>query len=542
MVRDQRDGTRPNLRAVRPLDAPPRFLFWLVIGLFVLFGISALVGFFMYRSEGRLVSLVPLALMVLVLIPIYTFILAIVFRASLPRLFAVWVLLFFVAIGAIGGIIGVNYYRDQLPPRYQTELITPLPFLRNFLPPTPVGGALPTIAATPDAAAIEQLLGGGAATAASEPDPTATATVAASSTPTQAATQTTAPTAVAVVPTAAPPTPLPTQAPAAEVAQVSISEPMPPSSAFNGGFVYSRQGWNNCGPANVVMALSYYGWQGTQEEAAAYLKPEREDKNVSPGELVRYVNEETQVRGITRMGGNLNMLKWFVSAGFPVIVEVGGPIYEGYDWIGHYRTIVGYDDLAGVFLVYDSWLGAGDDGSGVAVPYAELDLTWQAFNRVFVVVYEPAREGEVQRLLSELVDVERSAEIALETARNEVRANPQDTFAWNNIGVSLTRLGRYEEAALAFDEARRFNLPFRLLWYQFSSFEAYFNVGRYTDVMAQVNSNLNTGGEFVEETHYWMGRVLQAQGDIVGARRAFERALAQNSRFVAAQEALSELG
>lgn len=541
-MNNQRESTRPNLRAVRPIDAPPRFLFWLVIGLFVLLGAAALIGFFMYRAEGRLVSLVPLALIVLALIPIYTFILAIVFRNALPRLFAVWVLLFFVIVGAVLGLVGVNYYRDQLPPRYQTELITPLPFLRNFLPPTPVGGALPTLAATPDTAAIEMLLGGGT-TPSAEPGNTATATIAASATPTQAATQTAAPTAAAVVPTDPPqPTLLPTQAPVAEVAQVSVSTPLPPSSAFNGGFVYSRQGWNNCGPANIAMALSYYGWQGTQDDAATYLKPDREDKNVSPGELVRYVNEETFVRGITRMGGTLTMLKWFVAAGFPVIVEVGGPIYEGYDWIGHYRTIVGYDDLAGNFLVYDSWLGTGNDGSGVAVPYAELDLTWQAFNRIFVVVYEPSRESEVQRLLGELVDVDRSAEIALEAARQEVRANPQDKFAWNNIGVSLTRLGRYDEAALAFDEARRFSLPFRLTWYQFDSFEAYFNVGRYTDVMAQVQGNLNNGGEFVEETHYWQGRVLEAQGDRVGARRAFEQALIRNAGFVAAQEALSALG
>ncbi|MBE0688969.1 MAG: hypothetical protein IH587_02460, partial [Anaerolineae bacterium] len=287
VMEDKRDVTQQNLRAARPPSAPPQFLFWLVVGLFAIVVGAVILGYLAYRSEGRLVALAPVGLAIAVLVPVLTIALAIIFRRTLPRAFAVWLVLAFLILTVIGAFAGISYYRDQLPPRYQTELITPLPFLRAFLPPTPIGGAVPTvIAPTGGPSALELLLGDPTAT----PEETATATAPpteapASATPTQAATvtleatvpltpPTEQPTQVSVAPTQLPPTDVPVAASAA----LNL-----PVSAYNGGFRYDRQGWNNCGPANAAMVLSYYGWQGDQDDAAAYLKPDREDKNVSPG-------------------------------------------------------------------------------------------------------------------------------------------------------------------------------------------------------------------------------------------------------------------
>src|SRR5258708_6907301 len=63
------------------------------------------------------------------------------------------------------------------------------------------------------------------------------------------------------------PTPiLPTPAPPSTQAPV-------PVSFHNPGFKWVPQHWNDCGPANITQALAYYGWQGDQEGAAAWLKP-----------------------------------------------------------------------------------------------------------------------------------------------------------------------------------------------------------------------------------------------------------------------------
>jgi hypothetical protein len=542
-MNDRRDSTQPNLRAARPVSAPPGCLLWLVVGLFILFMAAAVYAFVSYSTEGRLISLVQPILIALVAAAAYIWLLSLLFRRSLPRRLSLWLLIGYALLILVGVPLGITLYQNNLPPRYQAELITPLPFLSAFLPPTPQGGTIPTVAATPGGRSAQDLLLGLGGTPTQQATPTLqppTPTIQPSATlaqPSPAISPTMQAASITPSPTQA--LPSPTQTPQVTTAPTQAAYNLPVSH-YNGGFRYFRQTWNNCGPANIAQALSYYGWQGSQEEAASFLKPDREDKNVSPSELVRFVNSQTSVRALTRIGGSLSMMKAFIAAGFPVVVEVGGALYEGEDWIGHYRTLVGYDDLNGVFLVFDSWLGNGD-GSGIAVSYAEMDATWQPFSRVFIVVYEPQREPEVVSILGELATVARANELALETAREEARANPQNGFAWFNIGTALTRLGRYSEAGLAFDEANRFRLPFRMIWYQFYPFEAYYNEGRYSDVMALVNSNLNSGGVYLEETHYWRGRILQAEGDIAGARAAFQRALRLNSRYAEAQEALNQL-
>jgi TolA-binding protein len=56
-----------------------------------------------------------------------------------------------------------------------------------------------------------------------------------------------------------------------------------------------------------------------------------------------------------------------------------------------------------------------------------------------------------------------------------------------------------------------------------------------------VDANLNNGGEYVEETYYWQGKVLAAQGDTTNAAAAFRRALSHNPSYTAAADALKGL-
>jgi tetratricopeptide (TPR) repeat protein len=80
-----------------------------------------------------------------------------------------------------------------------------------------------------------------------------------------------------------------------------------------------------------------------------------------------------------------------------------------------------------------------------------------------------------------------------------------------------------------------------MLWYQFEPFEAYYGAGRYDELLSLVNSNLNNGASWVEETHYWQGRAYAAQGRTGEAATAFRNALRYNPRYQAAQAALEDL-
>jgi len=466
-----------------------------------------------------------------------------------PPRFLLWLVIGLFILGILGAVGGIFVFRNVLLPGQQQRILDQAPFMRVFMPPTPEGGTLPTAVPAESDISADELLGAPLALPTLTTVPTSEPTevsaliqVEPSATPTQ----TPVPTETA---TTTPTEPPPTAAATATVDnsqaitsnQEPVSIPQLPAAARMYGFVYTKQTWNNCGPANITMALSYYGWRRDQSFAAQMLKPDREDKNVNPWEMVAFVNEQTDLRAITRMGGDITLLKQFLAAQIPVLIETGY-MPEGYDWIGHYQTVVAYDDLQDMFYLYDSYLGNGTNGEGLAESYADLDRNWQHFNRTFIVIYEPAREMEVRQILGERADPVRAAELALEVARAEALANRRDVHAWFNMGTSLTRLGRYEEAAAAYDKARsEGSLPWRMVWYQFGPFEAYFNTGRYDDVMALVNINLTNGAQYVEETYYWQGRVLQAQGDLSGARQAFSRALQHNHLYADARAALDSL-
>lgn len=458
-------------------------------------------------------------------------------RARRRRFTFLLLLLLAAATLALAGAGAVHVFRHVLLPGQQQRIIDQLPFMRALMAPTPPGGTLPTPVPATGALSAADLLAA---------LPTLAATTAVPATPTPAPTHTEAPTFTPVVATASPvaetatPDVASAREPAADRTRRTTG-PGRPAAVSLSGFTHIMQSWNNCGPANLGMALSYYGRASGQIVIADRLKPGREDKNVNPGEMVAYVNERTDLKAITRMGGNLEVLRQLVAAEMAVIVETGF-LPEGYDWLGHYQTLSGYNDVAQEFHVMDSFLGAGADGAGMTESYRQLDGNWKPFNRTFVVVYRPEQEAQLRSLLGELATPAGAAEAALKTARDEVRADREDAFAWFNMGSSLTRLGHHEEAAAAFDQARRVGtLPWRMTWYQFGPFEAYFEAGRLDDVLALVRVNMSNGARFVEETWFWQGRVLQARGDLPAARNAFNQALQLNRYYDAAREALAEL-
>ena len=79
--------------------------------------------------------------------------------------------------------------------------------------------------------------------------------------------------------------------------------PLPPYVRLTGVKYQTQHGYfNYCAPANLFMALSYWGWQGSVTELGPALKPFAKDKNVMPYELVDYVNTYTSLKAVERVG------------------------------------------------------------------------------------------------------------------------------------------------------------------------------------------------------------------------------------------------
>lgn len=297
------------------------------------------------------------------------------------------------------------------------------------------------------------------------------------------------------------------------------------------GLTHQWQTWNNCGPATITMNMSYFGHTETQVDAAEFLKPNRDDKNVSPHELAAYARTVGQ-EAIVRQGGSLELLKELLSNGFPVLLETW-LIHDG-DGLGHYRLLTGYDDATGQFNTFDSL-----SGPDVIVDQAQLDTDWRVFNRLYIVVFPPEQADVVAAIIGPDVDDTTLYERLVAEARAEIAQNPNDAIAAFNLGDALTRLGRYDQAVTAFDQARQIGLHWRRLWYQFTPFEAYYGVQRYQDVLDLSTATLKgTGG--LEEAYYYHGLALHAT-DQPGAADDFEAAIAYNPHFTPAADALRAL-
>jgi tetratricopeptide (TPR) repeat protein len=306
---------------------------------------------------------------------------------------------------------------------------------------------------------------------------------------------------------------------------------LPGPSAVLTGLRHEQQTWNNCGPATVSMLLSHFGRTENQRTAASFLKPDPEDKNVSPDELVAYA-QSLGFNARAVVGGDVEMLRTLVANNLPVIVETWF-IPEPNDEMGHYQLVVGYE--GDTFALYDSY-----EGPNVRESADKLDSLWRVFNRMAVVVWAPEQTPLVQSILGDRFEDRSMYERALAEAQAELSADPQDKFAQFNIGTNLLALGDSAGAAQAFDQALALKLPWRMMWYQFGPYAAYFEQGRHRDVINLATATLGRVKN-LEESLFWRGRAYQAIGSAAAARRDFEQAVKYNPNYAVARDALAAL-
>jgi tetratricopeptide (TPR) repeat protein len=367
------------------------------------------------------------------------------------------------------------------------------------------------------------------------------------------------------------PAPEATQTPTAgpTLTPTITSTPLPDSVILKGiRYEDQHNRWNYCGPANLSMALNYIGWNGNRDVIAKVVKPGiqdpkldfiqqgRWDFNVMPYELVDFVNDETEFRALSRLGGNIDIVKKLLAADFPFIAEKG--YYEKNSqgkvvWLGHYQFVTGYDNANGEVIVQDTY----NDGPNFHIKYEDFMApeAWLAFDGLFIVVYEPEREAELLQVLGSYVDQQWAAQYALNVAEDRilVTSGIDQFFAWFAKGTSHVELFEYQDAAAAFDQA--FSIynaigkddikrPYQMVWYQTSPYKAYFYSGRYQDVinLADVTLYETMSKPTLEESFFWRGRAYYMIGDTNSAISDFREALRLHPNWPPAIQALQDLG
>ncbi len=435
-----------------------------------------------------------------------------------PHYIAAFVFLLLLGVG----LLAVPAVVRALPGRYASRLPEPLLALRRsdhpLTLPTAVGAnplTVVTVAPTATMAPTQQPL--------PTETPSPTATPSPSETPEPSITPE--------------PTPTPTETP--------IPTPTPPSRVLLDGIRHERQGWNNCGPATLAMALSKWGRTETQAAIAPVLKPDPEDKHVTIGQMAGYA-EGLGFYAPIRTNGTVEGLKQFLRAGIPVIARTW-EVRDARDQFGHYRLVIGYDDATQTFDLYDSLYNPPTTRG-----YGELEELWRVFGWTYLVVVPPELRDTVDTLFGPDLDETATFEHTLARAQAELSEQPESclayatcsdwvTFSWFTMGMNLTALGRHEEAATAYDQARALGLHYRMLWYQHGPYESYLALGRYDEVIALANATLATANN-LEESYYWRARARLAKGETAAAVTDLRTALRYHRGWAPAVALLEEIG
>jgi hypothetical protein len=355
-------------------------------------------------------------------------------------------------------------------------------------------------------------------------------------------------TLTALAPTQTATSPSQTETPVASPTPSLSPTPIPEQAALS-GIRHEYQKFNNCAPASLSMVLSYWGWQGDQFGTRTYLRPSHEidDKNVNPYEIVDFVEQYTEFDAVWRVGGDLELLKRLLAAGFPVLIEKGlDPSDDA--WLGHYQIVSGYNDARSQFLVYDSYEGPPE---AYGVSYDVIAQFWRHFNFAYVVIFPQERAAELHSILGTHSDPQKNFQSTAELALAEANSlsGREQFFAWFNRGTNLVHLQDYGAAVQAYDTAftlyaalPQSDRPWRLLWYQDGPYAAYYHSGRYQDVINLAYTTLvNVDKPVLEETYYWRGMAKEALGDRAGAIEDLNRAYTLNPNSTPAGEELQRI-
>jgi len=306
---------------------------------------------------------------------------------------------------------------------------------------------------------------------------------------------------------------------------IPISTPTPtlppaPPSKIIPKTIQVFQTFNNCGPAALSMALSYFGINETQQTLGQALRPfqnpqgDNDDKSVTLDELAKKA-EGYRLLTYHRPAGDIEKLKLFISNDMPVITRTWLKLNDD---IGHYRLIRGYDDNSRQIIQDDSLQGAD-----LKYSYEDFLKLWQGFNYEYLVLVPKEKQDIVEQILGQDLDEKIAWEKALQIAQKELKDDQNNIFTKFNISVAYYYLGDYQKTVQFFEEVEG-KLPFRTLWYQIEPILAYQKLKNYERVFALTDQILNKYNRAFSELYQIRGEIYQDQGKNDLAQEEFAKA------------------
>ena len=233
----------------------------------------------------------------------------------------------------------------------------------------------------------------------------------------------------------------------AEGEAVALAAPEPraaPASVVVEDMKHVWQSLNNCGPASVVMALSTFGIDVSQETARVPLRGTNVLSGMGPQRVDGWVNSSFGLRSVWRNNGTNDLMRRLVANGFaPMVTQwMQDPKVSR---IAHWRVVRGSDDAAGTFYVNDPMLG-----NMVPLSYQWFQNNWQSFSYRYMVIYDPKDAALLKAIIGDDWNDVKMRKNFYERTKSDAYA--QDTSAaWLAYGEAAYGYGMFREAVSAFE-------------------------------------------------------------------------------------------
>ncbi len=297
------------------------------------------------------------------------------------------------------------------------------------------------------------------------------------------------------------------------------------------------QTFNNCGPASLSMALSYYDIHVTQAELGQALRPyqipngDNDDKSVTMDELAKKA-EEYGLLAYHRPNGDISLIKALIQQDIPVITRTWLHVHED---IGHYRIVKGYDDNTQEIIQDDSF-----ENKNLRYSYTDFLSMWSKYSYEYLILIPKEKKEIIESLLGENRNVQTAWYHALQAAQEEAKNHPDDIYATFNVSVAAYYAGNYKLATTEYEKVAQ-QLPFRTLWYQIEPIEAYYALGSYDNVFAITDKILANNNRAFSEVYLIRGNSYKKRGKMIQAKAEYEKAVYYNQHLTEARNALASV-
>jgi tetratricopeptide (TPR) repeat protein len=313
--------------------------------------------------------------------------------------------------------------------------------------------------------------------------------------------------------------------------------PTPPATKLLSNDYQIFQSFNNCGPASLSMALSYYNIHKTQEELGQILRPyqnpqgDNDDKSVTLDELAKE-GEKYGLIAYHRPNGTIEKLKAFITLEIPVITRTW--LYPNED-IGHFRVVKGYDDTTGEIIQDDSY-----QGHNIHYSYDTFNSMWDKFGYEYLILVPQDKQKQAEAILGNDKDEKIAWRNAISSFQGILKQDPTNIDAQFNLSVAYYNIGDYKQSVAAYEKVMD-RLPVRTLWYQIEPIKAYYQLGNDQKVFDLTDTILNHDNRAFSELYILRGKIYEKNGNLTAAKSEYEKSVFYNKNLTDANNALADL-